>query len=130
MFLTFFFVEMVLKIYGLGFHVYFNSSFNCFDCAVSDFFSSCFFGISCYSVNKEQSLSLLVALNRLYVLDFWTLYLIHLKMLNLALVYSDVFVFLESSKSRGRFMAGRRITCVTCHVLVTLVTVLINFLCW
>lgn len=33
-FLTFFFVEMVLKIYGLGFHVYFNSSFNCFDCAV------------------------------------------------------------------------------------------------
>ena len=51
-------------------------------------------------------------------------------MLNLALVYSDVFVFLESSKSRGRFMAGRRITCVTCHVLVTLVTVLINFLCW
>lgn len=37
-FLTFFFVEMVLKIYGLGFHVYFNSSFNCFDCAVSDSF--------------------------------------------------------------------------------------------
>ena len=37
-FLTFFFVEMVLKIYGLGFHVYFNSSFNCFDCAVSGSF--------------------------------------------------------------------------------------------
>ena len=51
-------------------------------------------------------------------------------MLNLALVYSDVFVFLESSKSQGRFMAVRRITCVTCHVLVTLVAVLINFLCW
>ena len=39
-FLSFFFVEMVLKIYGLGFHVYFNSSFNCFDCAVSDGFMS------------------------------------------------------------------------------------------
>ena len=34
-FLTFFFVEMILKIYGLGFEMYFNSSFNCFDCAVS-----------------------------------------------------------------------------------------------
>ncbi|KAJ7334442.1 Voltage-dependent L-type calcium channel subunit alpha-1D [Desmophyllum pertusum] len=33
-FLTFFFVEMILKIYGLGFEMYFNSSFNCFDCAV------------------------------------------------------------------------------------------------
>lgn len=33
-FLTLFFVEMILKIYGLGFHVYFNSSFNCFDCSV------------------------------------------------------------------------------------------------
>ena len=33
--MTLFFVEMILKIYGLGFHVYFNSSFNCFDCSVS-----------------------------------------------------------------------------------------------
>nr|XP_058951235.1 voltage-dependent N-type calcium channel subunit alpha-1B-like isoform X1 [Pocillopora verrucosa]XP_058951236.1 voltage-dependent N-type calcium channel subunit alpha-1B-like isoform X1 [Pocillopora verrucosa]XP_058951237.1 voltage-dependent N-type calcium channel subunit alpha-1B-like isoform X1 [Pocillopora verrucosa]XP_058951238.1 voltage-dependent N-type calcium channel subunit alpha-1B-like isoform X1 [Pocillopora verrucosa] len=33
-FLTLFFAEMILKIYGLGFHVYFNSSFNCFDCSI------------------------------------------------------------------------------------------------
>ncbi|XP_022780550.1 voltage-dependent N-type calcium channel subunit alpha-1B-like isoform X2 [Stylophora pistillata] len=33
-FLTLFFVEMILKIYGLGLHIYFNSSFNCFDCSI------------------------------------------------------------------------------------------------
>ena len=35
-FLTIFFLEMMLKLYGLGIHNYFASSFNCFDCAVSD----------------------------------------------------------------------------------------------
>ncbi|XP_068695384.1 voltage-dependent calcium channel type A subunit alpha-1-like isoform X1 [Montipora foliosa] len=33
-FLSIFFVEMLLKLYGLGIHQYFSSSFNCFDCAV------------------------------------------------------------------------------------------------
>lgn len=35
-FLTIFFLEMMLKLYGLGIHNYFASSFNCFDCTVSD----------------------------------------------------------------------------------------------
>lgn len=34
-FLTIFFVEMLLKLYGLGIHQYFSSSFNMFDFAVS-----------------------------------------------------------------------------------------------
>ncbi|KAM7445212.1 hypothetical protein ABFA07_006340 [Porites harrisoni] len=33
-FLTFFFLEMMLKLFGLGINNYFASSFNCFDCAV------------------------------------------------------------------------------------------------
>uniref|UniRef100_A0A672ID19 Calcium channel, voltage-dependent, R type, alpha 1E subunit b n=1 Tax=Salarias fasciatus TaxID=181472 RepID=A0A672ID19_SALFA len=33
-FLGLFLAEMFLKIYGLGFRLYFHSSFNCFDCAV------------------------------------------------------------------------------------------------
>ena len=37
-FLTFFFIEMMLKLYGLGIRQYFASSFNCFDCVVSDTF--------------------------------------------------------------------------------------------
>ena len=37
-FLTFFFLEMMLKLFGLGIHNYFASSFNCFDCAVSNTF--------------------------------------------------------------------------------------------
>ena len=35
-FLTFFFLEMCLKIYGLGFQIYFNSQFNRFDFVVSE----------------------------------------------------------------------------------------------
>lgn len=34
-FLAFFFVEMMFKLFGLGINQYFSSSFNCFDCAVS-----------------------------------------------------------------------------------------------
>ena len=37
-FLTFFFLEMMLKLFGLGINNYFASSFNCFDCAVSNTF--------------------------------------------------------------------------------------------
>ena len=37
-FLTIFFVEMLLKLYGLGIHQYFSSSFNIFDFAVSIFY--------------------------------------------------------------------------------------------
>lgn len=33
-FLGLFLAEMFLKIYGLGFRLYFHSSFNCFDCGV------------------------------------------------------------------------------------------------
>lgn len=41
-FLGLFLAEMFLKIYGLGFRLYFHSSFNCFDCGVRNFFcSSC-----------------------------------------------------------------------------------------
>lgn len=41
-FLGLFLAEMFLKIYGLGFRLYFHSSFNCFDCGVGNFFcSSC-----------------------------------------------------------------------------------------
>ena len=36
-FLTIFFVEVLLKLYGLGIHQYFSSSFNIFDFAVSIF---------------------------------------------------------------------------------------------
>lgn len=35
-FLCFFVMEALLKMYGLGFHIYFQSSFNRFDCAVSE----------------------------------------------------------------------------------------------
>ena len=45
-FLTFFFVEMCLKIYGLGLQIYFNSQFNRFDFVVSEkilFFPGVFF---------------------------------------------------------------------------------------
>lgn len=34
-FLGLFLAEMFLKMYGLGFRLYFHSSFNCFDCGVS-----------------------------------------------------------------------------------------------
>ncbi|GAA6079001.1 voltage-dependent R-type calcium channel subunit alpha-1E isoform X5, partial [Tachysurus ichikawai] len=33
-FLGLFLAEMFLKMYGLGFRLYFHSSFNCFDCGV------------------------------------------------------------------------------------------------
>lgn len=36
-FLGLFLAEMFLKIYGLGFRLYFHSSFNCFDCGVRTF---------------------------------------------------------------------------------------------
>ena len=35
-FLGLFLAEMFLKMYGLGFRLYFHSSFNCFDCGVSN----------------------------------------------------------------------------------------------
>lgn len=37
-FLGLFLAEMFLKIYGLGFRLYFHSSFNCFDCGVRSYF--------------------------------------------------------------------------------------------
>lgn len=36
-FLGLFLAEMLLKMYGLGFRLYFHSSFNCFDCGVRSF---------------------------------------------------------------------------------------------
>lgn len=36
-FLGLFLAEMFLKMYGLGFRLYFHSSFNCFDCGVRSF---------------------------------------------------------------------------------------------
>ena len=38
-FLGLFLAEMFLKMYGLGFRLYFHSSFNCFDCGVRSFIS-------------------------------------------------------------------------------------------
>lgn len=38
-FLGLFLAEMFLKMYGLGFRLYFHSSFNCFDCGVRLFIS-------------------------------------------------------------------------------------------
>ena len=42
-FLVIFIAEMLFKMFGLGFHTYFASAFNCFDFAVRDLATECSF---------------------------------------------------------------------------------------
>lgn len=59
-FLGLFLAEMFLKMYGLGFRLYFHSSFNCFDCGVRSFVShskltSEIEKLSCYSLKGSKN---------------------------------------------------------------------------
>uniref|UniRef100_A0A8C4QAP7 Voltage-dependent calcium channel alpha-1 subunit IQ domain-containing protein n=1 Tax=Eptatretus burgeri TaxID=7764 RepID=A0A8C4QAP7_EPTBU len=69
-----FLIEMFLKMYGMGFHAYFHSSFNCFDCLV---ITGSVFDIVITSVDQDTSIGISVLrtlrLLRVFkVTKYWT----------------------------------------------------------
>lgn len=71
-FLGLFLAEMFLKMYGLGFRLYFHSSFNCFDCGVGVLFRS-FSWVHCWIIVRLSTERRDSAVQDVFFLSFFCL---------------------------------------------------------